>query len=76
MDLGSSSFRALSCLFILFMGFSRQEYLKVFHSLLQWTTFCQNSPPRPVRVGCLYMAHSFIEFDKSMVHVMRLVSFP
>ena len=26
------------------------------HSLLQWTTFCQISPPWPVHIGWLYMA--------------------
>ena len=48
----------------------------VYHSLLQWTTFCQNSPPRPVCLGWPYMAWlSFIELDKAVVHVIRLVSF-
>ena len=28
----------------------------VCHSLLQWTTFCQNSPPWPVRLGWPYAA--------------------
>ena len=28
----------------------------VFHSLLQWTTCCQNSPAWPVRLGWPYMA--------------------
>ena len=28
----------------------------VCHSLLQWTTFCQNSPPSPVCLGWPYMA--------------------
>ena len=28
----------------------------VFHSLLQWTRFCQNSPPWPVCLGWPYMA--------------------
>ena len=56
-NLGSSSFSVLSfCLFILFMGFSRQEYWMVCHSLLQWTTFCQNSPPWPVHLGWQYTA--------------------
>ena len=42
-NLGSSSFSILSFwLFILFMGFSRQDTEVVCHSLLQWTTFCQN----------------------------------
>ena len=38
-DLRSSSFSILSfCLFLLFMGFSRQEYWSGLHSLLQLTT--------------------------------------
>ena len=44
----------------------------VCHSLLQWTTFCQNCPPWVAPQG---MAHSFIELDKAVVHVIRLVSF-
>ena len=50
--LGSSSFTVISfCSSILFMGFSRQECWSGCHSLLQWTTFCQNSPQWPVRLG-------------------------
>ena len=65
-DLGSSSFSVLSfCLFILFMGFSRQEYWVVCHSLLQWTTLCQTSPPWPMCLGWLHTAWlSFTELDK------------
>ena len=33
------------CPFIQFMRFSQQYTGVVCHSLLQWTTFCQNSPP-------------------------------
>ena len=50
----------------------------VCHSLLQWTTFCQNSPPWPI---CLWwpalhgMAHSFIELDTVVIHVISLISF-
>ena len=48
----------------------------VCHSLLQWTTVCQNSPPRPVHRGWPYMAWlSFTELDKAVVHVIRLVTF-
>ena len=55
--LGSSSFSVLSfCLFILIMGFSRQEIEMICHSLLQWTTFCQNSPPWPIHLGWPYIA--------------------
>ena len=34
--------RELGCLFMLFMGFLRQEYCSGFHFFLQWTTVCQN----------------------------------
>ena len=45
-------------------------------SLLQWTTFCQTSPPWPTHLGWSHMAWlSFIELDKAVVHVIRLVSF-
>ena len=76
-DLGSSSFSILSfCLFILFMGFSRQEYWVVCHSLLQWTTFCQTSPPWPAHPGWPHTAWlSFTELDKAVVRVIRLASF-
>ena len=47
----------------------------VCHSLLQWTTFCQTSPPWPVHLGWPHMAWlSFIELDKAVVHVFRLAS--
>ena len=37
----------------------------VCHSLLQWTTFCQNSPQRPVHLGWPYMVClSFIELAR------------
>ena len=48
----------------------------VCHSLLQWTTFCQTSPPWPIRLGWLHTAWlSFIKLDKAVVHVIRLASF-
>ena len=70
-DLGSSSFSILSfSLFILFMGFSRQEYWSGLPFLLQWTTFCQTSLPWPTRLGWPYWAWlSFIELDKAVVLV-------
>ena len=66
-DLGSSSFSVLSfCLFILFMGFSRQEYWSglpfpspgdhVFSELSTMT--------HPSWVALHGMTHSFIELDK------------
>ena len=77
-DLGSSSFSVLSfCLFILFMGFSRQEYWSgllflspVDHILPELSTMA-----RPSWVAQQGMAHSFIELDKAVVHVISLVSF-
>ena len=48
----------------------------VCHSLLQWTTFCQTSPPWPARLEWPHMAWlSFIKLDKAVVHVIRLASF-
>ena len=52
-DLESSSSSVISfCLFILFMGFSRQEYWSglPFPSPLDHT-FCQKSPPWPILLG-------------------------
>ena len=76
-NLGSSPFGILSfCLFILFMGFSRQDTEAVYHSFLQWTTFCQTSPPWPSHLEWPHMAWlSFIELDQAVVHVIRLASF-
>ena len=65
------------CLFILFMGFSRQEYWSglpfpspVDHILSELSTMT-----RPSWVALQGMAHSFIELDKAVVLVVRLVSF-
>ena len=77
-DLGSSSFSVLSfCLFILFMGFSRQEYWRglpfpspVDHILSELST-----KTRPSWVALHGMTHSFIELDKAVVHVISLISF-
>ena len=77
-DLGSSPFRILLFrLFILFVGFSRQEY---------WSGLPFPSPEDHVlselsTMTCLSwmalhgIAHSFIELDKAVVHVTRLASF-
>ena len=77
-DLGSSSFTVLSfCLFILFLGFSRQEYWSglpflspVDHVLSELSTMT-----RPSWVALQGMAHSFIALDKAVVPMIRLVSF-
>ena len=60
---GSSSFSVISfVLFMLFIGFSRQQYWSDLPSLLQWTTFCQNSPQWPVRLGCSYTSYTRLWF--------------
>ena len=75
-DLGSS-FSILSfCLFILFMGFSRQEYWSVLpfpspvdHILSDLSTMTRLSWVAPLAWL------SFIELDKAVDHVIRLASF-
>ena len=77
-DLGSSSFSILSfCLFILFLGFSRQKYWSglpfpspVDHILSELSTMTHLS-----WMALHGMTHSFIELDNAVVHVIRLVSF-
>ena len=60
-------------LLILLMGFSSKNTEVVCHPLLQWTTFCQNSPPWPIHLWWLCTAWlSFTELDKAVVHVIRL----
>ena len=72
--LGRSSFSVLSfCLFILFMGFSDKNTEVVCHSLLQWTTFFQNSPLWPVHLGWPHTAWLIVSM--TVVHVIKLVSF-
>ena len=74
-DLGSSSFGVLSlCLFLLFMGFSRQEHWnglpfpsRVLSELSTMT--CQSW------VALHGMAHGFTDLDRAVVHVISLVSF-
>ena len=77
-NLGSSSFSVLSfCLFILFMGFTRQEFWSrlpfpspVDHVLSEHSTMTHLS-----WVALHSMAHTFIELDKAVIHVISLVSF-
>ena len=64
-------------LFMLFLGFSRQEYWSglsfpspVDHILSDLSTMTRQSS-----VALHGMAHSFTELDKAVVHVIRLVSF-
>ena len=77
-DLGSSSFSVLSfCLFILFMGFSRQEYWSglPFPCLGVYILTEISTMTCPSWVALHGMAHTFIELDQAVVHVIRLVSF-
>ena len=77
-DLGSSSFSVLPfCLFILFMRFWREEYCNglpfpspVDHVSSELSTM--NHLPWVALHG---MSHTFIELDKPVVHMIRLVSF-
>ena len=75
--LGSSSFSFLSFAFSYCSWGSQGKNTEVVcHSLLQLTTFCQNSPPWSVCLGWPYMAWLIVSLlDKAMVYVIRLVSF-
>ena len=79
--LGSSSFHVISfCLFIMFMEFSRQD---CWHGLP--FHFSSGTPVEFLSEFCTMshqswvtlqdMAHSFIESDKAVIHVISLVSF-
>ena len=75
---GGSSFSVISCcLFILFMGFFRQEYWSglpfsspVDHILSELSTMTL-----PSWVALHDLAHSFIELHRAVTHVICLVSF-
>ena len=76
-DLGSSSFSVISfCLFILFMGFSRQAYWSglQFQSPVDYILPELFTTTRPSWVGLHGMTHSFIELDKTVVHVISFIS--
>ena len=77
-DLGSSSFSVLSfSLFILFMGFSRQEYWSglPFPFPVDYVLSELSTTTCPSWVALHSMTHSFIELDNTVVHVISLVSF-
>ena len=75
-NLGRSSFSIYHFAFSYCSGGSQGKNTEVVcHSLIQWTTFCQTSPPWPVRLGWPHTACSFIELDKAVVRVIRLASF-
>ena len=66
-NLGSSSFSVLSFSFsYCSWGPQGKNTEVVCHPLLQWTTFCQTSPPWPIQVGWPHMVWlSFTELDKA-----------
>ena len=77
-SLGSSSFSVLSfCLFMLFMGFWRQEYWSAlpFPSPVDHVLSELSTMTCPSWVALQNMAHSFIKLDKAVILVIRLVSF-
>ena len=75
-DLGNSSFSILSFAFSYCSWGSQGKNTEVVcHSLLQWTTFCQTSPPWPARLGWPHTDWlRFTDLDKAVVHVIRLAS--
>ena len=44
---------------------SQGKNSEVCHSLLQWTTFCQNSPPWPVCLGWPYTAWLIVSLSQT-----------
>ena len=77
-DLRSSSFSVLSFyLFILFMVFSRQKYWSglPFPSPVDHILSDLSTMTHLIWVALHGMAHSFIELDKAVVHVISLVGF-
>ena len=77
-DLGSSSFSVISfCLFIVFMGFSRQEYWSglPFPSPMDHVLSELSTMTYPYWVALHSMAYCFIELEKTVIHVISLVSF-
>ena len=80
-NLGSSSFSIISvCLFILFMGGILKACLSQGSGLLflspgDYVLSELSTMTRPSWVALYSMAHSFIELDKAVSHVISLVSF-
>ena len=77
-DLGSSSFSVLSfCLFLLFMGISRQEYWSglPFPSPVDYILSELSAMICLSWVALHDLSHSFIELDQVVVHVISMVSF-
>ena len=76
-NLGISSLSVLSfCLFILFMGFSRQEYWSGLPFPSPVDHILSDSPPWPDHLGWPYTPWlNFTELDKSVVRVISSLFF-
>ena len=77
-NLASSSFSVISfCLFILFMGFSREERWSglPFPSPVDYVLSELSTMTRPSWVALQGMAYRFIELDKAVIQVISVVSF-
>ena len=77
-DLGRSSLSVISfCLFMLFMGFLRQEYWSglPFPSLVDHVWWELSTMTHLSWVALHGIDHSFTELDKAVVHVISLISF-
>ena len=76
-SLASSPFTVISFCLSYCSWLSQSKNTEVVcRCLLQWTTFCQNSTmTRPSWLALHGMAHSCIEIDKTVIHVISLVSF-
>ena len=63
---GSSSFSVLSFAFsYCSWGSQGRNTEVVYHFLLQWTTFCQNSPVWPVHLGQSYSAWLIVSLSQT-----------
>ena len=72
-NLGSSSFSVLSFSFsYCCWGSQGRNTEVVFHSLLQWTTFCQNSPPWPIHLGWPYMAWLIVSLSEMNLYMYQM----
>ena len=69
--MGMSSFSVLSfCLFYCSWGSQGKDTEVVRHFLLQWTTFCQNSPPWPIHLRWPYMAWLIVSLRQTRLWFM------
>ena len=70
-DLVSSSFSVLSfCFSYCSWGSQGKNTEVVCHSLLQWTTFCQNSSPWPICLGWPYTAWLIVSLSYTRLRFM------